>query len=308
VLPWAEPLAAQPAADERDALVRLWSGTHDLTEELISGDVDSAPLAPLAARHRVQVNVRRVNLPSLGTHVLYIEEYPYDEPFEIRRRVLLKIEAEGQELRVRQYTRRAQRRGADDGFDASQLESLAGCDLWLAREGAHFSGGTRGKDCIEAGREGARYVEYQLVLGEGLYWYRQRRLLPGSDDLVDEIAGFPHVDLEEAQLFSCRVSLSSQEPGAPHTTLANLDLHDRGGRGHFRTPDGRDFELELHGRHWPLSQGRESLVLILTHGKADGATIASSWTSLDAARVGLDLGWLSVECTPVLTRTGEEEI
>jgi hypothetical protein len=289
-------------------LVRLWSGTYDLSEELISGDVDNTPLAPLAAQHRVQVNVRRVNLPWLGSHVLYVEEYPYDEPFEIRRRVLLKIEIEGQGLRVRQYTRRAQRRGADDGFDASQLESLAGCDLWLVREGEHFSGGTRGKACIEEDREGARYVEYRLVLGEGLYWYRQRRLAVASDDLVDEIAGFPHVDVEEAQLFSCRVDFAAGNSGAPRTTIANVDLHDRGGRARFRTPDGRDFELELHGRDWPLSEGRESLVLILMQGNADGATIASSWTSLDAARVGLDLGWLNVECTPVLSRTGEQEI
>ena len=57
----------------------------------------------------MQINVRRIPLPWLGTHVLYVEEYPYDEPFERRRRVLLSIEppaADGT-LRVRQFTRRA---------------------------------------------------------------------------------------------------------------------------------------------------------------------------------------------------------
>ena len=34
--------------------------------------------------------------------------------------------------------------------------------------------------------------------------------------------------------------------------------------------------------------------------------IASSWTSLQAARVGIDIGWLAVDCAPVVSETGEE--
>jgi hypothetical protein len=85
-----------------------------------------------------------------------------------------------------------------------------------------------------------------------------------------------------------------------------VDLHDRGGRARFRTPDGRELQIELHGRDWPLSTGRESLVLILRGGTAGSETIASSWTSLDAARVGIDIGWLSIDCAPVVSETGEQ--
>jgi len=84
-----------------------------------------------------------------------------------------------------------------------------------------------------------------------------------------------------------------------------VDLHDRGGRARFRTPDGRELQLELHGRDWPLSAGRESLVLILTDARAASDDIASSWTSLDAARVGIDIGWLAIDCAPVVSETGE---
>jgi len=87
--------------------------------------------------------------------------------------------------------------------------------------------------------------------------------------------------------------------------LESVDLHDRGGRARFRTPDGRELQLELHGRDWPLSTGRESLVLILRGAKASSDTIASSWTSLDAARVGIDIGWLAIDCAPVVSQTGE---
>jgi hypothetical protein len=46
-------------------------------------------------------------------------------------------------------------------------------------------------------------------------------------------------------------------------------------------------------------------VLILTDPRTDEA-IGSSWTSLGAARVGLDVGWLAIDCAPVVSETGEQ--
>jgi hypothetical protein len=296
--------AAQPASDERDVLTDLWSGLHDISEELIIGAGSESPLAALTEQERVQINVRRIPLPWLGTHVLYVEEYPYDEPFERRRRVLLNVEpvaADGT-LRVRQFTRKADS-GNPAPLAADDVESMPGCDLFLRREGGQFRGGTRGRDCLQDGMREARWLDYRVVIGDGLFWYRKRVLTLPGDDLVEEIAGFPHVELEEARLFSCGISWK------PHARerrpLDSVDLHDRGGRARIRTPDGRELQLELHGRDWPLSAGRESLVLILTDGKGAGDAIASSWTSLDAARVGIDIGWLTIDCAPVVSETGE---
>ena len=79
-----------PPADDRDALAQLWTGIYDMTEERVASDPPDSPLEPRTTR--VQINVRRVPMPWLGTHVLYVEEFPYDQPFEARRRVLLSIE------------------------------------------------------------------------------------------------------------------------------------------------------------------------------------------------------------------------
>lgn len=282
---------------------------YDVSEELITGEPSDSPLASLADQERVQINVRRIPLPWMGTHVLYVEEYLYDEPFERRRRVLLSIEpaqADGT-LRVRQFTRKAEA-GNPSALTADEVESVPGCDLFLKRDGAQFRGGTEGRNCLQHGAREARWLDYRLVIGDGLFWYRKRTLTLAKDELVEEIAGFPHVDLEEARLFSCGISwvpLKKNDSKAERRALDSVDLHDRGGRARFRTPDGRELQLELHGRDWPLSAGRESLVLILTDARAAGDTIASSWTSLDAARVGIDIGWLAVDCAPVVSETGE---
>jgi hypothetical protein len=298
------------AADERDVLSELWSGMYDVSEELITGEASESPLASLAEQERVQINVRRIPLTWLGTHVLYVEEYLYDEPFERRRRVLLSLEpAEADAtLRVRQFTRKAET-GNPTALTADDVESVPGCDILLKRDGGQFRGGTVGRMCLQHGAREARWLDYRVVIGDGLFWYRKRTLTLAKDELVEEIAGFPHVDLEEARLFSCGISWRSQkdkdDSKAARRALESVDLHDRGGRARFRTPDGRELQLELHGRDWPLSARRESLVLILTDARAASDDIASSWTSLDAARVGIDIGWLAIDCAPVVSETGE---
>lgn len=286
--------------------MQLWTGIYDISEELVAGADEDSPLATVT--ERVQINVRRVTLPWLGTHVLYVEEYPFDEPFELRRRVLLSIEsgraADGS-LRVRQFTRRTAA-GSPAGLTPDDVESVAGCDIFLKREGAQFRGGTRGRKCLETDGAEQHWLDYRVVIGDGMFWYRKRSLSLPGDELTEEIAGFPHVDLDEARLFSCGISWAPSREKAPRRHIDSVDLHDRGGRARFRTPDGRELQLELHGRDWPLSEGRESLVLTLSAGKADSEAIASSWTSLGAARVGIDIGWLAIDCAPVVSETGEQ--
>lgn len=292
--------------DERDALASLWTGIYDITEELIAGEPQASPLVPLLDQERVQINVRQIPLPWLGSHVLYVEEYPYDEPFERRRRVLLSIESPAADgtMRVRQFTRRPGK-GSFGALTADDVESVEGCDIFLKRDGEQFRGATRERKCLEHGGRDARWIDYRVVIGDGLFWYRKRTLTTDGDELTEEIAGFPHVDLSEARLFTCSISWTQSREKGPRRPLETVDLHDRGGRARFRTPDGRELQLELHGRDWPLSVGRESLVLILNSaGSAD--PIASSWTSLDAGRVGIDIGWLAVDCAPVVSETGEQ--
>jgi len=191
--------AAEPPAiiDQRDALAELWAGMYDISEELVTGSAEDSPLAALAEQERVQINVRRIPLAWLGTHVLYVEEYPYDEPFERRRRVLLSIEtpeADGT-LRVRQFTRKSGAAGAST-LTADDVETDPGCDLFLKRDGSQFRGGTHSRQCLERESRDARWLDYRVVVGDGLFWYRKRTLTLARNELLEEIAGFPHVELE----------------------------------------------------------------------------------------------------------------
>jgi hypothetical protein len=150
--------AAESTREARDALLEMWPGEYDLTEEmLVAGEERDARIGALP-QQRVQYVVRPAQIPWLGTHVLFAEEFPYDDPSNVRRRVLLVLEAatpNDGDVRVRQFTLKA---GATHNANLSRddVESLEGCDLWLIREGNQFRGGTRGVDCaLRVARRGA---------------------------------------------------------------------------------------------------------------------------------------------------------
>lgn len=306
-----DPIVASTDVAARDALFALWPGEYDLTEETIVADTRGLPLLDGGASVRFQYVVRPVQLPALGSHVLYLEEFPYENPAAVRRQVLLLLEPttdnDSAAVRVRQYTRRAgARRSTVDSMVREDLESLPGCDLWLAQDGGQFRGGTRGQDCAVAGADLPSYIDYQMVVGDNLLWYRRRTLDLQNDDLLEEVAGFRYFELEQARLFNCRISWSADGSRAARRVLESVDVHDQGGRARFTTPDGRELELELHGRDWPAGSPRASLMLLLNEVPVTAQPLASSWTALGAAEIGLDIGWLAIYCAAVVAETAED--
>ena len=57
------------------------------------------------------------------------------------------------------------------------------------------------------------------------------------------------------------------------------------------TPDGRAFELTLHGRDWPFALDRDALILLLQEQGRE-APFATAWAQLDAQRIALR-AWLA---------------
>ena len=301
-----ESAAAAPAdraEADVDALYRRWPGVYDDREQTIFDARDESTLGAGTDR-RVRTRVAPVVLPWLGTHVLYLEELLRDEPATPRRQLLLELlperEAGAATVRVRQLTLREPARwrgmGADElgALGAQDVETMSGCDLLFTREGDQFRGGTVGRGCLEGTRAARGYVDYRMLLGPALYWYRTRVLQLTDDALVAEIVGYDWFELHQARLYACRVSWAARGAGglAP---LATFDVHDQGGRARFGTPDGRSFAIELHSGDWPFDPNRDALILTVRELGGQGRVV-SSWTELDAPEIQAQLDSLEVRC------------
>ena len=306
-------LAAEPESGVRPRsleaeLVERWSGVYDSLEELIFDQTGATALA-FDASLRVRTIVAPVSLPWLGTSVLYLEEFLQDDPDRPRRLVLLRLSGEPggpAAVHVRQFTfrdpERWRRLYADatllGALRAQDLEQIPGCDLLLVPEGEQFQGGTLGHECIDSADARERYVDYRLLVGRDLYWYRKRLVRLADDQLLQESVGFEWFELHRARLFACRIGWSPSGRAQDLAPLSVVELHDEGGHARFATPDGHPFELELHSRDWPFDPNRDALILVV-HELGGAARLASAWTELTADQISVQLDALEVRCGPI---------
>src|SRR5690606_2039252 len=126
----------------------------------------------------------------------------------------------------------------------------------------------------------------------------KRRYFIAGNELEHEIAGFTWFPLYQARLFTCRVRWSPSGRKAELRDLHSIDLHDQGGRARFRTPEGRDLEVEMHAEDWPFAGGRNALILMLSEAGA-AEPLATSWTRIDADAITLALGWINLRCAAI---------
>jgi hypothetical protein len=298
-----------------EALEQLWSGIRDTREQVVvSADSGISP-GPEGADRRVRTVVSPVDLPWLGSHVLYLEEFLHDEPGDLRRQLLVKLDPQeppARGVRAQLFTFVSPRRWVHfnrrpnlfASLRASDIDTSPGCDLAFTREGDQFRGGTVGRRCVDVRSGTRRYLDYDLVIGADLYWYRRRLLRKRDGEIQEEIIGFNWFELNEARLFTCRVDWSSTGRAQDLRPLVKLDLHDQGGRARFATPDGRKLELALHSQDWPFAAERDALVLLVEDQGKD-VPFASAWTAIDAAQIAVNLGWLRVRCVPIVPETDE---
>jgi hypothetical protein len=299
-------VAAAAEADDVAALQRLWSGVRDSSEQVVMS-LERAPTQwPESSERRVRTIVAPVSIAWLGAHVLYLEEFIEDDPEEPRRQLLLQLEplpAEPHAVRARLYTFLSPPRWTHLNhrpplvalLTRADIAPAARCDLVLTRAGDQFGGGTRGHHCLTVSSGATLYLDYQLVISEKLYWYRRRALRQSDGELQEEVIGFNRFEPSDAQLYACRIAWSATGRARDLRPLLTLDLYEAGGRARFVTPDGRAFELTLHGRDWPFAVDRDALLLLLQE-QGGNSPLATSWAQMDAQQVALELGWLEVRC------------
>jgi hypothetical protein len=298
-----------------DALIQVWPGVRDSSERVVVSE-DTAPAAfDEQEELRVHTDVARVHLPWLGARILYLEEFPHEQPSAPRRQLLLRVETDRvgvNRVRVFPYTFKDGERwrllnrspALLSALRPEDIEATDGCDLILNREGDRFRGGTTGLNCHKQSGDLTLYVDYRVVIGADVYWYRRRLMRESDDELHEEVIGYNWFAPNDTRLFTCRVEYSASGKPSDLRPILRLDLHDQGGHARFTTPDRRQFDLSLHTEDWPYAADRDALLLLLEQPN-DPSPVASAWTGPDARQISIDLGWMNVRCGPLVPESGE---
>jgi hypothetical protein len=299
------------AASDVDTLQQLWSGIRDSSEQVVVSNDTGINSWPESSERRVRAVIEPVAVPWLGSHVLYFEEFLHDDPDNARRQLLVKLEpAEppAHAVRARLFTfvrpnawvhlnlrpNLLATLGSDD------IVSTSACDLLFIREGDQFRGSTTGHRCLDPrGADATRYVDYQMLIGQDLYWYRRRLLRKSDSEVQEEVIGFNWFELNTTQLYTCRIDWASTGRPEDLQPLLKLDVQDQGGHGRFVTPDGRKLELTLHSDDWPFAVERDALILVI-QDQGSEIPFATAWSSVDEDDVFLNLNWLRVRCGPAV--------
>ena len=291
-----------------DSLERLWTGLRDTSEQVVVSSDPGINSWPESSERRVRATGAPVELPWLGSHVLYYEEFLHDDPDSLRRQLLIKLEPaepSARGVRARLYTFNRPRAWIHlhlrpnllGALDNNDIASTSSCDLLFTREGEQFRGTTIGHRCLDDRGPASRYVEYQLLIGQDLYWYRRRLLRKSDGGVQEEVMGFNWFELNTTQLYTCRIDWAGT--GRPENLhpLIRLDIQDQGGHGRFVTPDGRKLEITLHSDDWPFAVERDALILVV-RDQASEIPFATAWSSIDTEQITLNLNWLRIRCGP----------
>jgi hypothetical protein len=302
--------AGAVAGSDVDALQQLWSGIRDSSEQVVVSTDTGINSWPESSERRVRAVIEPVAVPWLGSHVLYFEEFLHDDPDNLRRQLLVKLEpAEpaAHAVRARLFTFvRPQawvhlhlRPNLLTTLSSDDIVSTSSCDLLFTREGDQFRGSTTGHRCLDTRGDATRYVDYQMLIGQDLYWYRRRLLRKSDGEVQEEVIGFNFFELNTTQLYTCRIDWAPTGRPQDLRPLLKLDVQDQGGHGRFVTPDGRKLELTLHSDDWPFAVERDALILVI-QDQGSEIPFATAWSSVDEDDVFLDLNWLRVRCGPAV--------
>ena len=308
------PQASAVLEADLDVLLEWFEGRFDNDREVFFG---AAAGVPEDARNgRIHSIFRKVDLPSFGEHVFYVEQYSGDDPSAIYRQRIYVFSAdhEANAIRLDIYAPHEVQALRGAYRDPSKLNGLTpadalmypGCEVYWQRRENQFVGETRRGACRVESRQSGRLllIEDDLVLTPDAIWIRDRAETLDGTYVYGNRAGLPH-RLRKVRGFECWVALlrgaehgDSGEGRNDWQFLRDVWIHDQGGLARITTDESppRNLELRLREAEWPARDRRASLTLYV-HEAGNDRALSYTWGEAGAERLGLNLRWLQASCT-----------
>lgn len=158
--------------------------------------------------------------------------------------------------------------------NAADDAPMPDCDLLLRRDLFSIAGEKAGPNCSGApAAMRASDDRIDVMLEEGGEWRRLRK----------------------AREFVCMIDVPKNDPLTANHTQHYIDVHDQGGSFDFVHPDGRNMRLLL-GQDWSYGMRRDTFFIGVLDLDDNSRTLVYSWAEPGADRIGVNPGWIRVQC------------
>ena len=279
---------------EIEYLLTIWPGQYDNVEQL-SFEKDAGRSSIEKGQHkRVHSTATRVYNSALSEYLLYIEEYEHNDTNRITKQQIYELLPEDDiaSIRVKRYNIEDAHSiwRSKDGVEKiknlkkSNFLLVASCDIILLREGKEFIGTSEYQDCNLD--DASSTSDFQIKISKERFSFRDKTEKSQREDWYI---------LEKARCFVCMVDFPREPGGRPVNTKYYVDMHDQGGQFDFDYDDGRHMVLTMRNT-WSYGMQRNTFVIVIQEGSLDGPTLIYSWGSDGADRIGMNPGWIRIQC------------
>ena len=198
------------------------------------------------AHQRVHSIFKPVDVPHLGEHAFYVEQYGGGDPkreYLQRNYIFSKTKNQEISLRIAGFKDNAAVLGAHrspeklKSVKVSDLVFKNGCDVTWRFDGDKFVGQTKRGACrIKSKRFGEMVVEDDLQLTQDGIWIQDRATTPEGKRIFGHPEGIPH-KLKRAHEFKGWAAIKTED--GKWIRSADIHTHDQGGRVQLSTKRGK---------------------------------------------------------------------
>ena len=284
-------LGTRPASAPSSVATGDGSGDYDNHEQVWSAAQSGAPAVP-----HVTLSLRPLRSGWSLWSVRVDGAIPLQAQWAMRR-----VDADGA-TRLVPHRALVEAPAIDDAFDASQWAALDACALQGGRDGRTY-GADSAACAVLAPGIGPKAALLPLAAAFDGEFLRVRLY-------VDQARGdAAREDLRRVRTYAGWVAVNGAGPSAAADSGdwhmdRSMRLGSEGGRSPVRFRDGTPSGYSLQLERLTYRDGNVPVLKLSVVADADGRTLAYAWTDPEAARIGINLGWIQAG----LDRAGREAV
>ena len=321
--------AADPYVRDLLILTKWFEGEFDNEEQVWFEEYPGMLAEGKEAHGRVHAMHRRVDLPELGEHVFYIEEYTDNDPTKIFRQRLAIFSTDpaagGIRMRLGFFRDADAVRGgyhnpsklsgltSDDLFFIEEVSPDSNCDVIWRRRGAQFDGKMVAKACVFGENEQRRYSVHNVTLSKEHYIRADLTRLVSDDSIsAGQPEDEPH-EMRRALPFICNGRFFSNpastfdDGNTKIQYFKDMRLHSQGGTFTVkRDSDGQMFEVLMRTKKYPFYSERPDFIYFSVRKEGAKRSEVFTVSDINSRHMGVTLPGMSAYCHRVGYEFNEE--